>query len=68
MPSTDPTAFDGPHPDCLCGHSLKAHRSKVFNNRVYPFCVLCPECNGFGIIRPAIPRALLLDGEEIPDA
>jgi len=54
--------------DCLCGHSLRAHRSKVFNGRVVPFCVLCAGCNGFGIIRPAVPRALLLEGEEVPDA
>lgn len=62
---TDPTIR---HPDCLCGHSTAAHRTKVFNNRVYPFCVLCAGCNGFGIIRPAIPRALLLEGEDVSDA
>lgn len=57
----------GPEADCLCGHGTKAHRAKVFNNRVYPFCVRCPECTGFGIIRPVIPRALLLEGEELDE-
>lgn len=67
MPSADPTAFDGPHPDCLCGHSLRAHRSKVFNGKVIPFCVRCEECNGFGIIAPAVPWSLLIDGEELDE-